>query len=94
MFGANDNEATVKAGLVLEAACTEGGRSHGQRRSLHQEVPAKKTRDWVGLPIMRSLDESDEAEDLNEVYRETNPDHPTARSSSTPGCGFTDESGR
>jgi uncharacterized protein len=47
---------------------------------------------WVGLPIMRSPDESDDAEALNEVYREKSFIN-GAKFIDT-WSGFTDESGR
>src|SRR4029077_4954395 len=47
---------------------------------------------WVGLPIMRSPDQSDDAEALNEVYREKS--FITGDKFIDAGSGFSDESGR
>jgi hypothetical protein len=67
---------------------------YGQRvEAFIKKLRAKKLAVyWVGLPIMRSPDESDEAEDLNEVYREKSFIN-GAKFIDT-WSGFTDESGR
>ena len=94
MFGANDNQA-IKAGKeYVKPGTDEWDELYGQRvESFIKKLRAKKLAVyWVGLPIMRSPDESDEAEDLNEVYREKSFIN-GAKFIDT-WSGFTDESGR
>jgi uncharacterized protein len=94
MFGASDAQA-IRSGKDWLKVGSEGWREiYGQR----VEAFIRKLRAaniavyWVGLPIMRSPDESDEAEDLNEVYREKSFIN-GAKFIDT-WSGFTDESGR
>jgi len=94
MFGANDNQA-IKAGKeYVKPGTEEWDALYGQRvEAFIKKLRAKKLAVyWVGLPIMRSPDESDEAEDLNEVYREKSFIN-GAKFIDT-WSGFTDESGR
>jgi uncharacterized protein len=94
MFGANDNQA-IKAGKeYVKPGTDEWDELYGQRvEAFIKKLRAKKLAVyWVGLPIMRSPDESDEAEDLNEVYREKSFIN-GAKFIDT-WSGFTDESGR
>ena len=74
MFGANDNQADQERQGIHRARHRRLGRPlrpAGRRRSLRQELRAKGPADcWTGLPIMRSPDDSDDAEELNDIYRE------------------------
>jgi hypothetical protein len=72
MFGANDDQA-IRSGKDLLKPGTDAWReAYGQR----VEAFIKKLRAagvavyWVGLPILRSPEQSADAEALNEVYRE------------------------
>jgi hypothetical protein len=72
MFGANDDQA-IRSGKDLLKPGTDAWReAYGQR----VEAFIKKLRAagvavyWVGLPILRSPEQSEDAEALNEVYRE------------------------
>jgi hypothetical protein len=94
MFGANDNQAIKSGKEYVKPGTDAWDELYGQR----VEAFIKKLRAkgiavyWAGLPIMRSPDESDEAEDLNEVYREKSFIN-GAKFIDT-WSGFTDESGR
>lgn len=94
MFGANDDQAIRSGKDYLKPGTDAWADAYGQR----VEAFVKKLRTknlavyWVGLPIMRSPDESDKAEDLNEVYREKSFIN-GAKFIDT-WSGFTDESGR
>ncbi len=94
MFGANDNQA-IRIGKDLLKPGTDAWRdAYGQR----VEALIKKLRAaavavyWVGLPILRSPDQSEDAEAMNEVFREKAFIN-GAKFIDTWG-GFTDESGR
>ena len=94
MFGANDNQA-IKAGKeYVKPGTEEWDDIYGQRvEAFIKKLRGKKLAVyWVGLPIMRSPDDSDEAEDLNDIYREMSFIN-GARFIDT-WTGFTDESGR
>jgi hypothetical protein len=94
MFGANDNQAIKMGKEYVKPGTDEWDAVYGQRvEAFVKALRAKKLAVyWVGLPIMRSPDESDEAEDLNEVYREKSFIN-GAKFIDT-WSGFTDESGR
>jgi hypothetical protein len=94
MFGANDDQA-IRSGKDLLKPGTDAWRDvYGQR----VEAFVKKLRAkgvavyWVGLPVMRSPDQSEDAESMNEVYREKSFIN-GAKFIDT-WSGFTDESGR
>ncbi|HEV3242613.1 MAG TPA: SGNH family hydrolase, partial [Methyloceanibacter sp.] len=94
MFGASDDQAIRSGKASLKPGTDAWAETYGQR----VEAFAKKLRAknmavyWVGLPIMRSPDESDEAEQLNEVYREKSFINGVKFIDTW--SGFTDESGR
>jgi hypothetical protein len=94
MFGASDDQAIRSGKASLKPGTDAWAETYGQR----VEAFAKKLRTknmavyWVGLPIMRSPDESDEAEQLNEVYREKSFINGVKFIDTW--SGFTDESGR
>jgi uncharacterized protein len=94
MFGANDNQAIKSGKEYVKPGTEEWDTLYGQRvEAFIKKLRGKKLAVyWVGLPIMRSPDESDEAEDLNEVYREKSFIN-GAKFIDT-WSGFTDESGR
>ena len=94
MFGANDDQA-IRSGKELLKPGTDAWRDvYGQR----VEAFVKKLRAkgvavyWVGLPVMRSPEQSEDAETMNEVYREKSFIN-GAKFIDT-WSGFTDESGR
>jgi uncharacterized protein len=94
MFGANDAQA-IRSGKDWVKPGTDAWREiYGQR----VEAFLKKLRSagmavyWVGLPIMRSPDQSNDAEVMNEVFREKAFIN-GAKFIDT-WSGFTDESGR
>lgn len=94
MFGANDNQAIKSGKEYVKPGTEEWDAIYGQRvEAFVKKLRAKKLAVyWVGLPIMRSPDESDEAEALNEIYREKSFIN-GAKFIDT-WSGFTDESGR
>jgi hypothetical protein len=94
MFGANDDQP-IRSGKDLLKPGTDAWRDvYGQRveafikklRAKHMAVY------WVGLPVMRSPEQSEDAEAMNEVYREKSFIN-GAKFIDT-WSGFTDESGR
>jgi hypothetical protein len=94
MFGANDDQA-IRNGKDLLKLGTDGWReAYGQR----VEAFIKKLRAagvavyWVGLPVMRSPDQSTDAEVMNEIFREKSFIN-GAKFIDT-WTGFTDEAGR
>jgi uncharacterized protein len=94
MFGANDDQ-TIKTGKDwLKVGSEPWRQAYGER----VEAIIKKLRAaniavyWVGLPVMRSPDQSADAEMMNEVFREKAFIN-SAKYSDT-WNGFTDESGR
>src|SRR5262245_19616625 len=94
MFGANDNQAIKSGKEYIKPGTDAWDDLYGQR----VEAFVKKLRDkglavyWTGLPIMRSPDDSDDAEELNDIYREKSFIN-GAKFIDT-WSGFTDESGR
>jgi hypothetical protein len=94
MFGANDNQA-IRTGKDWLKTGTDGWReAYGAR----VETFIKKLRAagvavyWVGLPVMRSPDQSTDAEVMNEIFREKAFIN-GAKFIDT-WSGFTDEAGR
>ena len=94
MFGANDNQAIKSGKEYIKPGTDAWDELYGQR----VEAFVKKLRGkglavyWAGLPIMRSPDDSDDAEALNDIYREKSFIN-GAKFIDT-WSGFTDESGR
>src|SRR6476469_6921656 len=94
MFGANDNQAIKSGKDYIKAGTDAWDDLYAQR----VEAFVKKLRAkglavyWTGLPIMRSPDDSDDAEELNDIYREKSFIN-GAKFIDT-WSGFTDESGR
>ena len=94
MFGANDNQAIKSGKDFIKPGTDAWDDLYGQR----VEAFVKKLRAkglavyWTGLPIMRSPDDSDDAEELNDIYREKSFIN-GAKFIDT-WSGFTDESGR
>ncbi|MGH6826390.1 SGNH/GDSL hydrolase family protein [Methyloceanibacter sp.] len=94
MFGANDNQAIKSGKEYVKPGTDAWDELYGQR----VEAFIKKLRAkglavyWTGLPIMRSPDDSDDAEALNDIYREKSFIN-GAKFIDT-WSGFTDESGR
>lgn len=94
MFGAGDDRAIRKGKENIKQGTDAWAELYGHR----VEAFIKKLRAkgiavyWAGLPIMRSPDESDHAEELNEIYREKAFIN-GAKFIDT-WSGFTDESGR
>ena len=94
MFGANDNQAIKSGKEYIKPGTDAWDELYGQR----VEAFVKKLRAkglavyWAGLPIMRSPDDSDDAEELNDIYREKSFIN-GAKFIDT-WSGFTDESGR
>ena len=94
MFGANDNQAIKSGKEYIKPGTDAWDDLYGQR----VEAFVKKLRAkglavyWAGLPIMRSPDDSDDAEELNDIYREKSFIN-GAKFIDT-WSGFTDESGR
>jgi hypothetical protein len=94
MFGANDNQAIKSGKEYIKPGTDAWDELYGQR----VEAFVKKLRGkglavyWTGLPIMRSPDDSDDAEALNDIYREKSFIN-GAKFIDT-WSGFTDESGR
>ncbi len=73
MFGADDTQADqAKDGKWLKVGTEEWRQAYGER----VETFIKKLRDaniatyWVGLPVMRAPDQTEDAEKLNDVFRE------------------------
>ena len=94
MFGANDDQA-IHSGKELLKPGTDAWRDvYGQRvEAFIKKLRAKGVAVyWVGLPVMRSPDQSEDAETMNEVYREKSFIN-GAKFIDT-WSGFTDESGR
>jgi hypothetical protein len=94
MFGANDAQAIHSGKDWLKPGTDAWREVYGQR----VEAFIKKLREaklavyWVGLPIMRSPDQSDDAEIMNEIFREKAFIN-GAKFVET-WSGFTDEAGR
>ena len=94
MFGANDDQAIRSGKDSLKRGTDAWAETYSQRvEAFVKKLRAKNMAVyWVGLPIMRSPDQSDDAEALNEVYREKSFIN-GAKFIDT-WSGFTDESGR
>jgi uncharacterized protein len=94
MFGANDDQAIRSGKDWLKVGSEPWRQAYGERA----EAIIKKLRAaniavyWVGLPVMRSPDQSADAEMMNEVFREKAFIN-SAKYIDT-WNGFTDESGR
>ena len=94
MFGANDDQAIKSGKDWLKVGSEPWRQAYGER----VEAIIKKLRAaniavyWVGLPVMRSPDQSADAEMMNEVFREKAFIN-SAKYIDT-WNGFTDESGR
>jgi hypothetical protein len=94
MFGANDDQAIKTGKDWLKVGSEPWRQAYGER----VEAIIKKLRAaniavyWVGLPVMRSPDQSADAEMMNEVFREKAFIN-SAKYIDT-WNGFTDESGR
>jgi uncharacterized protein len=94
MFGANDDQAIRSGKDWLKVGSEPWRQAYGER----VEAIIKKLRAaniavyWVGLPVMRSPDQSADAEMMNEVFREKAFIN-SAKYIDT-WNGFTDESGR
>jgi len=94
MFGANDDQGIRSGKDSLKPGTDAWGETYGQRvEAFVKKLRAKNMAVyWVGLPIMRSPDQSDHAEALNEVYREKSFINGSKFIDTW--SGFTDESGR
>ena len=72
MFGASENQSIKAGDQVLKHGTEEWDEAYGKK----VEAFIKKLRSkniavyWVGLPVMRGPAESEDAEILNEIYRE------------------------
>jgi hypothetical protein len=94
MFGAAENQG-IKAGKdVIKPGTDAWDEAYGKKvEAFVKKLRAKNMAVyWVGLPIMRGPDESDDAEALNEIFREKAFIN-GAKFIDT-WSGFTDESGR
>ena len=92
-FGAN--EGAIRSGKDVLKVGSEGWReAYGERVEafIKKLRAAKLAVYWVGLPVMRSPDQSSDAEALNEVFREKAFINGAKFIDSW--TGFTDESGR
>ncbi len=72
MFGANDSQPIRKGKNVLNVGTEEWHQAYGEQvekfiRKLRQANIATY---WVGLPVMRSPNQTSDAEKLNDVFRE------------------------
>jgi hypothetical protein len=94
MFGASENQSIKSGKDVLKPGTDEWDEAYGKKvETFIKKLRAKNVAIyWVGLPIMRGPDESDDAEALNEIYREKAFIN-GAKFIDT-WSGFTDESGR
>lgn len=72
MFGANDSQQLNKDGKLLKFGSEEWREAYGERvEALIKQLRAANVATyWVGLPVMRSPDQTSNAEKLNDVYRE------------------------
>ena len=72
MFGANDAQAAKKDGTWHKVGTEAWREVYGKRVEdfIKQLRAAKIATYWVGLPIMRSPGQTEDAEVLNEVFRE------------------------
>jgi hypothetical protein len=94
MFGANDDQAIRSGRDWLKVGSEPWRQAYGERvESVIKKLRAANTAVyWVGLPVMRSPDQSTDAEMMNEVFREKTFIN-SAKFIDT-WNGFTDESGR
>jgi hypothetical protein len=94
MFGANDDQPIKSGRDWLKVGSEPWRQAYGERvEAVIKKVRAANTAVyWVGLPVMRSPDQSTDAEMMNEVYREKTFIN-SAKFIDT-WNGFTDESGR
>ncbi len=94
MFGANDDQAIKSGRDWLKVGSEPWRQAYGERvEGVIKKLRAANTAVyWVGLPVMRSPDQSTDAEMMNEVYREKTFIN-SAKFIDT-WNGFTDESGR
>ncbi len=94
MFGAAENQAIKSGKDVLKPGTEAWDEAYGKKvEAFIKKLRAKNIAVyWVGLPIMRGPDESEDAEILNEIFREKAFIN-GAKFIDT-WSGFTDESGR
>jgi len=94
MFGANDNQAIRQGKEYLKPGTDAWREAYAQRVEafIKKLRAAKLAVYWAGLPIMRSPDQSEDAQFLNDVFREKAFIN-GAKFVET-WSGFTDESGR
>lgn len=94
MFGANDNQGIRSGDGWLKGGTEAWDEAYGKKvEALIKKLRAKKVAVfWTGLPIMRGEAQSEEAELLNDIYRERSFIN-GAKFIDT-WSGFTDESGR
>jgi hypothetical protein len=94
MFGANDNQGIKSGEGWLKAGSEAWDEAYGKKvEALIKKLRAQKIAVyWTGLPIMRGEAESEDAELLNDIYRERSFIN-SAKFIDT-WSGFTDESGR
>jgi uncharacterized protein len=94
MFGANDDQPIKSGRDWLKVGSEPWRQAYGERvEAVIKKLRAANTAVyWVGLPVMRSPDQSTDAEMMNEVYREKTFIN-SAKFIDT-WNGFTDESGR
>jgi uncharacterized protein len=72
MLGANDSQQLSKDGKWLKFGTEEWREAYGERAEalIKQLRAANVATYWVGLPVMRSPDQTSNAEKLNDVFRE------------------------
>jgi hypothetical protein len=72
MFGASENQPIKTGGEVLKPGTDEWDEAYGKKvEAFIKKLRAKNIAVyWVGLPIMRGPDEAEDAEILNEIFRE------------------------
>jgi hypothetical protein len=72
MFGANDSQAIRKGKDWLKVGTEEWRQAYGERveKFIKKLRAANIATYWVGLPVMRSPNQSSDAEQLNDVFRE------------------------
>ena len=94
MFGANEDQAIRSGKKYIKPGTDAWIELYGKRvESFIKKLRSKGVAVyWAGLPIMRSPDESDDAEELNEIFREKA--FINGGKFIDTWSGFTDESGR
>ncbi len=72
MFGAGEAQPIKKDGKTLKVGTEEWREAYGERveKFIKKLRAANLATYWVGLPVMRSPAQSDDAEKLNDVFRE------------------------